>query len=99
MNLVIHSVNCFRSCLLYIVSGIEGQQSITLFRSIRVFCGTDNISGIFLDIVLMSRIFCMTMLVPHKTIMDLNNVMKPTPDASGLVYVFSRRYWTQLQSI
>ena len=44
--------------------------TITLFRSITVLCGTDNISH--------SDIFCGILSGPHNVVMDLNNVMTKT---------------------
>ena len=51
---------------------------ITSFRSITMFCRTNNICGIFPIFTSNMRIFYRILSVPHNTVMDLYNVMKIT---------------------
>ena len=48
---------------------------LTLFRSIILFCGTDNISWIFSTFILNMRDIPRIMLVPQNTVVNMNNVM------------------------
>ena len=58
------------------------EKNKTLLRYITMFCGTNNIPsnipGYFLHLVWMWKIFREIFLVPHKMIVNLNNVTNET---------------------
>ena len=51
--------------------------NITLFRFITILCGSDNFPWNILHIRSEVGIFYRMLSLPHKNVMNLNNVMKP----------------------
>ena len=56
-------------------SNKHDDDNITLFRSITILRGIDNIRQNIPSFILSVGIFCKIMSIPHKTAMGLNNVM------------------------